>query len=271
MKASFGMQFQFDIFIGLEVGNDDLGLPSITKLWELPFNIPPIQLFDACFDAPLLSTIGEACCRTPSPTRAPQWITVKNEHIISKDNLGVIIEAFDTTYMPGLGPEPTDGMLKVMATITNAGCGGTQSHIFWTIDDSIDGDLFTKWSKIRYTMGFWGSSTCWSILGDTSYGNFANNYDFGLREFTVLGNNLAKWNGVRQVQCDSNADNFWKVEYGQIGELIENATASAPEFRVEQIRDINVNNAGMYVFKFYFYCYQRNFIIECLCRFWIRS
>merc|ERR1719229_703373 len=74
LQASFGIDFQFSIFLGLEVGIlGDVGkvinLPSIVKLYELPFNIPSVRLFDKCFETNIdsFSLIGDLCCTAPTP------------------------------------------------------------------------------------------------------------------------------------------------------------------------------------------------------------
>eukprot|EP01084_Bolivina_argentea_P123426 218720_1 len=63
LQARFSMTFEFNIQIGLTVGNGDIGLPTTDKRFDLPsLNIPTIALFDTCFDVPVLSLIFDGIC-----------------------------------------------------------------------------------------------------------------------------------------------------------------------------------------------------------------
>eukprot|EP01084_Bolivina_argentea_P310590 537485_1 len=61
--ANFGVKLKFSVSIGLKVGVPfKTNLPSITKIFELPFNIPTVTLFDQCFATNILSFIVDSCC-----------------------------------------------------------------------------------------------------------------------------------------------------------------------------------------------------------------
>eukprot|EP01084_Bolivina_argentea_P107712 192563_1 len=155
-----------------------------------------------------------------------QWCNVTEDDITSKHELGV-----NTTY--------SNENLVIDAIITNYGCGEQQSHIFVFINDF----LANKWIKIRYKIEFWGSSICWSILGNTYYGDFENNFNTGLYSFdvtkgdSIISNQLlyGSWNGSNQT-CNNDTSNFWQftVSGEYKGSII-----------VEQRRNINAFRAGI--------------------------
>jgi hypothetical protein len=161
------------------------------------------------------------------------WYDVSAEHITAKSESGVS----SNYYNDG------SGHLVIEADIENRGCGGPESHIFAFISDSVDGDELTRWTRIRYTMSFAGSSSCWSILGDTVYGDWPSNLQHtGLYEFNpkrvpavrnpdiLIANNLkyGSWDG-ESVACDNEASNFWHPQHG---------SGDKGSIRVEQTRDI---------------------------------
>eukprot|EP01084_Bolivina_argentea_P183077 315973_1 len=164
-----------------------------------------------------------------------QWCMVQSSDVTSKQEKGVH-SSFSS-----------DGNLVIDATILNRGCGGTDSHIFAFISDDIDENEFTKWSRIKYTMQFWGSSSCWSILGDTVYGfeiPFDGTFNSGLHIFdptqndSIISNDLLYGNYSGQNRtCNNEPSNFWHS--------LHEHTGYKGSITVEQRRDMNATTAAI--------------------------
>eukprot|EP01083_Nonionella_stella_P238315 835179_1 len=144
-----------------------------------------------------------------------------------------------------MSSDAVTGNLVITANIFEFGCGSTQdTNVFAFISNGIDGNPYTKWDKIRYTMQFWGISACWSILGNTHY--FRNDelkttggglIEFDIAQDKVLTNTLfyGAWNG-ETIRCDGQPENFWIVT--------PNFGGYRGAITVEQRRNKDVTNAG---------------------------
>eukprot|EP01083_Nonionella_stella_P081307 223879_1 len=169
-----------------------------------------------------------------------EWYNVTESNIIS------ILEVGVTRLTASSGP---DQKFEIKERITNYGCGNyPESRVFVSISDDVDGDPFTKWDKIRYSIQFWGSSECWSLFGNKGYGRpWPTDFSMGLVEFdkdidTIISNDLlyGSWNGEdaeSTVYCDGGGSNFWSTVHGRAG--------YKGAIRIEQRRDMNASVAGI--------------------------
>eukprot|EP01084_Bolivina_argentea_P205327 350789_1 len=163
------------------------------------------------------------------------WYPVKETHIVGKSEFGV-----ESIYSAG-----NSGNLVIDATIKNSGCSAPESHIFAFISDAVDGNYLTHWSKIEYKMQFWGGSSCWSLFGNTHYGDFPDNLNAGiyeydvnsLHDFGIISEDLTygSWNG-ETIACDNEDSNFWHGKYG---------SGYKGSITVQQRRDKNAFFAGI--------------------------
>merc|ERR1712129_288081 len=128
-----------------------------------------------------------------------------------------------------------DSGLEVDGELLQRGCGsGEQSSFGLIIGDLED----QKWHKIRYTIEFVsGSSSCFSLFGDTHYGNFEDGADFGLTTLDVIENELTvgEWNEEKKL-CNNEESNFM---------LAVNGKGNKGYLTVEQDRDLSVERAGI--------------------------
>jgi len=127
-----------------------------------------------------------------------------------------------------------DGHLIVDGTLKKRGCGDGESNAFSVLVEPFDDK---PWHFIEYTMEFVeGSSSCWSILGNTHYGEFLGD-NLGLHKFDidegdiVIFNELSfgDWQG-ETIRCDNELDNFLNGKHGH---------GYKGSIRVRQRRDFN--------------------------------
>merc|ERR1719410_2885001 len=149
------------------------------------------------------------------------WVAVTKNDITSTIASNVDVNAYNDA----------DGHLVVDGTLQARGCGsGDKINFGVLLADSLGG---IKWRKIRYTMEFVsGSSSCWSILGDTDAAP-----EHGLFGLKTIDNGLkyGNWDGEKR-RCDNEVDNFLHVKHGN---------GHKGYLTVEQMRDINVDQAGI--------------------------
>jgi len=153
------------------------------------------------------------------PKQRDEWIAITKDDITSTIASNVDVKTYNDA----------DGHLVVDGTLQARGCGSGDKINFGVLL----ADSSAKWRKIRYTMEFVsGSSSCWSILGDTDAAP-----DHGLFGLKTIDNGLSygNWDGETR-RCDNEMDNFLHVKHGN---------GHKGYLTVEQQRDINVNQAGI--------------------------
>jgi len=161
--------------------------------------------------------------------RDPKW------HEITTDDIDNTLTIFTDLALYN----DENNRLNIDATLKERGCGGDQSSFAVYFDD-IDGQ---KWHSIDYTMEFVsGASSCWSILGNTHYGDFEVD-SLGIYEFDVTeGDDLifselsyGEWDDEIR-RCDNELDNFFHLKHGK---------GYKGYIRVEQRRDLSTSPAGI--------------------------
>jgi hypothetical protein len=124
---------------------------------------------------------------------------------------------------------------KLRQQLVGSHCSAESSSNFGLIIGDLEDQ---KWHKIRYTIEFVsGSSACWSLFGDTKYGPFEDDADFGLTTLDVIENGLTggDWKGEKQL-CNGEISNFM---HGSTGNDYKGYLT------VEQDRDLSVDVAGI--------------------------
>lgn len=162
-----------------------------------------------------------------APMRAtPRWIDVSFSDV----------HPFQTNADVTLSQD-SDGELVVDGELQVRGCGSGSSASFGIIVD----DFYypkERWTKIRYTIEFVsGASSCFSLFGDTHYGDFADGVDFGLTTLSVIDNelNVGGFSGEKRL-CNNEKSNFLHRV---------NGVGNKGFLRVEQSRDMSVQRAGI--------------------------
>jgi len=162
-----------------------------------------------------------------APMRAtPRWIDVSFSDV----------HPFQTNADVTLSQD-SDGELVVDGELQVRGCGSGSSSSFGIIVD----DFYypkERWTKIRYTIEFVsGASSCFSLFGDTHYGDFADGAGFGLTTLSVIDNELTvgSFGGEKRL-CNNEKSNFLHRI---------NGVGNKGFLRVEQSRDTWVHRAGI--------------------------
>jgi hypothetical protein len=162
-----------------------------------------------------------------TPMRAtPRWIDVSFSDV----------HPFQTNADVTLSQD-SDGELVVDGELQVRGCGSGASSSFGIIVD----DFYypkERWTKIRYTIEFVsGASSCFSLFGDTHYGDFADGADFGLTTLSVIDNELTvgSFGGEKRL-CNNEKSNFLHRI---------NGVGNKGFLRVEQSRDTYAHRAGI--------------------------
>jgi len=163
-----------------------------------------------------------------APMRAtPRWIDVSFSDVHPFQSNARVTLSQDSD-----GEVVVDGVLQVR------GCGGAQASFGIIVDDYYYPN--EKWTKIRYTIEFVsGASSCFSLFGDTHYGDFPDFFgdNFGLTTLNVIDNqlNVGGWSGEKRL-CNNEKSNFLHAV---------NGVGNKGFLRVEQSRDTRVYVAGI--------------------------
>ena len=171
---------------------------------------------------------------SPSYKTCSDWYDVASSDILTTSTRNVALDTSDDS----------NGHLVISAILQSLGCGNALGANNFAVFFK---DIFvSSWDRIRFTMEFTGASSCWSILGDTRWGEF-DVTSLGLYEFDVNDGDVVEavdleygsWSGESE-RCDNAAFNFFHAYHEAIGQS---------EYRgyieVEQRRNMSEEKAGL--------------------------
>lgn len=131
------------------------------------------------------------------------WMRVTAEMIVDEKKLS-------TTSVHDVDD---DGALVLRAYANSRGCGMSDPNLYVALIRDVP-----KWTRLRARYDFYGSTTCWAILGDTSGEAFATNLipfektvDVARDMLKMGGSNGDAFDGRTDV-CENATTNFWDAD-----------------------------------------------------------